>query len=334
MLAAVAAGRAPEEPAAVRLSWTAPAGCPDRESVADDLGRLSDGSVVAAEEGPHDARAVVRRSDAGFVLELQLRDAQGSLEPRQLASVDCTTLALASALMIAAAVAPGPTADHVVPASLAAVPEPQPRTANPDAQAPLERSPAPPRPAARRDPTRIRHHGVVGAWAGPILSVLPAASATVGGDVAWRFSAFGLQLEGWHAFAVREDLHTDVAVRAALSGGGLRVLAVPRAGPVEIPLGLGVAAGVLHGGGTGDLVEPNSTRAWWAAIVAGAGVAWPASPAGLARSRGFGLRLQADALIAVRRPGIHVEDEGANVGEFRVPPLGLRVLLGPQVRFP
>jgi hypothetical protein len=335
VLATILAGRAPDEPQArVDLSWRAPAGCPDRHSVADDLGRLSDGAVVATAGAAHQARAVVREDPAGFVLELELHAADGAIEQRRLEGSDCTTLAFAAALMIAVAAAPVPTAARVVPAPGTAVPEPRPA---PAVERPPSRgiAPAPIAPAPRRDAGPIRrHHAVVGAWAGPIVAVLPGPGAILGGDVAWRFASFGLQLEGWHAFAVREDLGAQVAVRAALSGGGLRLLFAPRVGPVELPLGVGVQAGVLHGSGTGDRVVPDRTRGWWSAVVAGVGLAWPASPEGLARSRGFGLRLSADALVAVRRPGIHVEDAGMPVAEFRVPPLGVRVLLGPQLRFP
>ena len=116
-------------------------------------------------------------------------------------------------------------------------------------------------------------------------------------------------------------------VRASISPGGVHVRYSLATGPVAIPLGVGIEAGALVGGGTGDSVAGRDAVAPWVAASVGAGAAWPA------QSR-IALQLCADAVVPLARSGIHLTRDGVRVEAFRTPSVGARVLVGARLRLP
>lgn len=307
----------------VAIEWDAPASCPSADAIADDLTRLTDGALAVSSTAAWRVRARVREESPTFALELSI-ERDGGIETRTLASERCDVLARAAALMIAVAVAPVEAASHVrVPISVPAPPaiaEPTPVG-------------APAREAAVAVPTKPppsrswSHRAVLAAWVGPSVATLPSTSAIVGGDLGWRIGPIGVQLSGWHVFAASASIEPGIGVRASTSGGGARLAITPRVGPVELPLSVGVELGALSGHGTGERVRPTTVRQLEVSLGIGAGVAWPA------RSR-IALLVRADALVGLRRPGIHLDTAADPRTVFRTPPVGLRLLVGPMVRLP
>lgn len=320
-LALVLAG-GPAEPIAVELSWTAPAACPDEASIAGDLAELTRGALV---HGPSTARrvdVVVTARGDGFALALDVATPELT-EHRTLEGASCETLARAATLMISVAIAPIASAEE-----LEAVVPPLPTgpgSTAPTAATELPSIDSPPARAPSRRATRDR--GFVGVWTGPSFGTQPQVTAILGADVGWRRGAFGLQLSGWHAFAAQRSLAPGIGVRASTSGGGARMVYAPPVRAVELPLSLGVELGALIGEGTGALVQGKTTTSLWAAAVLGIGLAWPA------RSR-IALALRTDALVTLRARGIHLDRGAVREIAFVAPPVGLRVLAGPLVRFP
>lgn len=326
----VAPSRADAVP--VRLTWSAPSTCPDAPSVSGDLEHLTDGRVHVDDTAQHEVRGTISAQGGRYVLVLEV--AAGDLHERRTVEAErCETLARASALMIAVAIAPVAATPRVVPPIVIPIVGPDaaqdaPRTAAPDdgpSTSAMSSTVVDPR---GRTATLVRRdHGVLAVWTGPSLGTNPGPTAIVGGDLGWRRGAFGLQLSGWHAFATRRDVDEGIGVRASTSGGGARVIYAPRVGPIELPVAVGVDMGALAGAGAGTRVDPIRTRALWAAAVVSAGLAWPA------RGR-FALALRADVLALLRRPGIQLQSVDGPRTVFATPQVGLRVLAGPLFRFP
>jgi hypothetical protein len=320
---AIATPSATSEPVPIRIVWEAPRGCPDAASVAEDLVRLTHGAVATAMAAEREVHARVVEEPTGFTLELAIVTGD-QREVRHLTSPRCETLARAAALMIAVVLAPVATAKTVGAAPI--LPPPLPAVSEP---APAD--PAPPRAAsptrAARPSQAWTHRAVLAAWVGPSIAIVPRVSAIVGGDLGWRVGPLGLQLSGWHTFAATNAIAPGVGVRAAVSGGGLRFVYAPRAGPVELPISVGLELGAIDGRGTGARVRPHRVRGLWSAVAVGFGLAWPA------RGR-IALAVRADALIGLLRPGIHIDSRDAEVLAFRMPPIALRVIAGPMLRLP
>jgi hypothetical protein len=112
--------------AALDLSWTAPAGCPDQKAVEERLEAL-----LGTHEKPADLRAALRVEAlrSGYKLSLVL-DGKGARGTRELTGSDCAALAETGAWLVATAIDPGLTLLPPPPA-----PEPPP---------PPEPAPAPP----------------------------------------------------------------------------------------------------------------------------------------------------------------------------------------------
>lgn len=317
---ALARAIAASEPSSVALEWNAPTGCADASAAQADLERLTGGAVLVGESA-NLLRATITTSAHGYALVLDLR-IDGVVETRTLESVDCGTLARAATLMMAVALAPVATTrvlDEPQPPEIAPLPE---IVAAPVVDTPPRAiEPAPPARARAKD------RAVLGVWTGPSLGTNPRPTAIVGADVGWRRGAIGVQLSGWHAFALERSIETGIGVRASTTGGGARLVYAIPAGPLELPIGVGVELGALRGGGTGTRVQAKTTQSLWAAAAVGIGLAWPA------RGR-FALGLRADTLIALRSPGIHLDTAGDPRTVFVAPRVGLRVLVGPIFRLP
>lgn len=310
------------QPASVALEWTAPTGCADAATASEDLERLTGGAVVVGESLDR-LRATITTSAGGYTLALDI-DVAGTREQRTLESIDCGTLARAATLMMAVAVAPVATTRVIDEPPPPEIEPPPDVVTEPVAVVPARTIEPAPRPRAR---ARAKDRAVIGAWVGPSLGTNPRPTAIVGADLGWRRGAIGVQVSGWHAFALERSIESGIGVRASTTGGGARLVYAVPAGPVELPIGVGIELGELRGGGTGSRVQSKTTRSLWAAAVIGVGLAWPA------RGR-FALGVRADTLIAVRAPGIHLDTAGDPRTVFVAPRVGLRALAGPIFRLP
>ncbi len=312
----------------VRLEWRSSPGCPSAASVAEDLERLSGGALRAASRG--DARVLARPyGEAGAYGVSVTIEHHGRIEQRELTAGDCGTLARAVVLVTAATLAPLPT-NAALPHQL----PPRAPIARPDAPArppalerpPLARSDAPPAPAEPR-PLRRRGRALLGAFLGPALAIGPGPGLALGGDVGWGRGPWSIHAVGWHVRASTRQLEPGVGVRASLSAGGVHLRHALVAGPVWIPLGVGLEAGALVGGGTGGDVTGRNAVAPWVAASVGAGIAWPA------QSR-IAMELSAEAVVPLARSGIHLTRDGGRLEAFRAPSVGARVLVGARLRLP
>ena len=325
---------------AVDLRWDAPEGCPARDDVVADLQRLTDRTVDPS-PGALIIDAAIVRDGGGYTLRVER--SQGSLPPdtRSLHDEDCELLAKAAALVVAVDLAPMETAQRTsmrLPST-----QLQPRTSlevrEPSAPRPARRDAVPKPPirssaeAPRTDATaaartRWAHRFLAGARGGLALGIVPGPSSSVGGMLGWGFGPLRLEVVGQHTLRRTDEVIDGASIRASSSGGGVHVLYAPSLGPVVVMLGAGFEAGVLAGRGRGDAVRPRPVRAAWTAALVLVGLAWPAEGR-------IALFAGAQALVPTLRPGLHL-DAGArgDVPAFRVPPAGLRVMIGPEIRLP
>ncbi|MCB9717285.1 MAG: hypothetical protein H6712_25775 [Myxococcales bacterium] len=294
----------------------------------EDLERLSGGALRAASRG--DAHVLARPYGEpgayGVSMTIEHHD---RTEHRELSASDCGTLARAVVLVTAATLAPLPTnaaLSHPSPPRVPAV-RPDALASSPALESPpLVRADPAPATTEPRAPRR-RDRVLLGAFVGPAFAIVPGPSPMLGGDIGWGRGPWSIHAVGWHALASTQQLERGVGVRASLSAGGVHVRYSLATGPVAIPLGVGIEAGALVGGGTGDSVAGRDAVAPWVAASVGAGAAWPA------QSR-IALQLCADAVVPLARSGIHLTRDGVHVEAFRTPSVGARVLVGARLRLP
>lgn len=361
----VALGAPPTAEPRVDLVWTAPASCPDAAAVHARLRALAPdlpaGPVVRAEA------TVVARPGPVWRMRLALRG-QDLDDRRTLEARDCRSLADVTALLLALAVAPEAVAARVAAAGSPPDPPapgstPPPGSAEPastPAHAPAEPPPAPstippapdapPRPIPHARPEPPQTSPLVSEWdsaADPLAAHAPspaprslrgAARLSFAGDLGalsrWSpAGALGLALLGpaWRlelqgTYAARRLAYPerpDLGGHLQLAAGSVRGCGVPRWRRLEFPVCGGLELGLVRAVGRG-VPEPREVRELWLALQLGPGLAWAPVPR-------LALTLGLDLLIPLRRPGFHIE----NLGELaRARALGLRPLLGIEVRFP
>ena len=304
---------------AVSLQWDAAPGCPGEDAARVDLERLSAGSVRSGDVSETRAEATLRTGTSGAELQLTIEH-DGQREVRQLHADDCETLARAAVLLIVVTVAPtNATLDPPPPPT--EVPSPPTEPPPPVVRAPADSGDRPPTDSSPPRRNRLR----LEAWVGPGVALVPAPTLIAGGSVGLAWRTFGLSLSGWHALAASSEVEPGIGVEGAITAVGIQAWVGFDAGPVFVPLRVGLDGGRLSGGGTGARVLPNSTAAPWLAASAGAGIAWPT------HSR-IAVQLAADAVIPLVRPGIHLSSGSVEREVFRTPQVAVRVLLGPVLR--
>ncbi len=142
----------------------------------------------------------------------------------------------------------------------------------------------------------------------------------------WSRSRVTLGYVRWFPTLLRAAGRPEVGGELSVHAAALRVGPRLRAGPLELPLHLGLELGALRAVGLGG--DLNFTRhALWAAALAGLGVAW--APKAL-RGRGA-LILTAEAALALHRPSF-VFDDALELG--RVGPAAFRGQLLVELRLP
>lgn len=221
----------------------------------------------------------------------------------------------------------------------------EPASANPAAPgviAGAELQPEPARPAgvgapaddelpaelvSRPKPPRRAVRGLV--QIGPALQagLLPVGaglSAAVG--LLWPRARLAFGYTRWFATEVRRTGERPYGADFSVHAAHVRAGPVLRAGPLELPLHVGLELGALRAAGVGGDANYTATQLWGAATV-GAGLAW--APRAL---RGHAaLVVLAEAAVALRRPQFVF---AGDLEVHRVGPAAFRGFLLVEARFP
>lgn len=148
------------------LTWTVPAGCPDRDYVVAEVTSLLKGTTGTAVK----AEATVTTKPGGLRLTLVMRDADGEESKREIDSSDCKALADSAALFLALAI--NPDAGEIT--------EPPAPSASPSVSAPPPPPPRPPPPPiVPRDEPKLG----VALWLAPMLGIGSAPAPAYGGGI-------------------------------------------------------------------------------------------------------------------------------------------------------
>lgn len=303
LLPRVGAGAGP-----IELMWEAPSGCPTQDDVLAEVLRI----VGAAEVRRNvQAQAHVERRGERWVVTLRTRQSGGGGE-RSLEGHTCKAVASASALVLALTLqtdAPEPAATATAAPSAVAPPSPPP-------------APAPAKPAPR---TRLAL--ALRAAGGLALGIVPGAGGCATGGVGLRYG--------------RAEVSANFVYVSETSQA---VFARPNAGGQFSLLGTSVlacvapVAGSDHGlevwgcaGGEGDwmlarafgVTTSNETVYGWFAPVLSARVAY-------APVRNFAVFLENTFVFPLVKPRFTVEGLDP---VYRVPPVGLRLVLGVELRY-
>lgn len=303
----------------IELRWDAPAGCPARDAVADE---------IAARIGDHapDARITadvrVTADDAGaYTVEVGL--AGDVVGHRSVRASSCEEAATATAVVIAIAA----TSAHATE-----VPE-APPTPDPLAPTPRPARPAPPpattiqEPPAPAAPADARPRGITGiavaARGGVDVGSIPGVAPLVGGAVELLGARWHAWVGGLHRFGSRRSASgaADLGGRFRMDAGQLGAGPRLRWGTFELPLRAAIELGAITARGTGELVPRDSRRLWAAALV-GAGARWVPIPR-------LAVELGVEAVVPLLRPRFRV----GSIPIATVGPIGVRAWLGLSVRF-
>lgn len=317
--------------AAPRLSWEAPAGCPDQAAAHATIERLLGGATPV--EGPGaELRAEVRIVADGprFIAHVRL----GEAGARTIEASTCAHAADAALLIVAMAIDPrvGTTAVPEAPLAEEPPPEPEPEL-EPAPEPPPESEPTvgPPStttdttpvepPPSRRSPLRA----MLRASAGVGVGGPPRADAVVAIGVALAGRRFRVELDGdlWTPTTRTAPDEPSVGVEVLGWTLGVRGCGSPVANRFELPLCGGLRTGALRGRGTGALT-PRAASSIWVTATAGVGL-W-----GWIRPR-FALALDVEAFVAITAPRFRLDPGGL---VYTASPGGLRAVLGPVVRLP
>jgi hypothetical protein len=312
-------------PLPVELAWTAPPGCPMRQSVLTDIAR---------EVGPSGGRvrgvtaaAVVTSDDRGrwrTNLVVEIGTARGQ---RLLEAQTCEGLAAAAALIVAIAIETGaPPAAASPPAPIApSAPAPPPPTA-PDRTSPMP-PPAPATDRPRRDSKLLI--GVAGVVdSGTLPAIAPGLEASAGwsyGTSVWR----GRLLASGEYFASE----TGGAAGRPTEGGRFTLLTV--AGRVcgsrtfwrfEVGPCIGGELDAMSGQGVNSAL-PGSGDGQWAALIGSLFTTW--------RIVGpLGVSLRLDAVAPLVRPTFVLTEPGNTVTTVhQAAAVSPRASLGVELRF-
>lgn len=340
----------------IELAWNAPAACPTKERVLDDVARM-----VQAPPGGGGARkpivarvTIVEKAGLGGAPTYQV-DLVIDAGTRRLEGDRCEALGQAAAFILALAIDPNakPLASSPPPppaaASTAATPtrggegerEPGPTPAPPATPA-TAATPAPttetpptppavvtPAPASPSFPSSERSSRVtVAAEAALDLNVLPKPALGPMLAVGVRFAPLPIRAEVFGALFFEQTTALSIPganIGAHVSGviGGARV-----AFPFEVGSGVevGPAAGViLHALQAKAFGATNSAdgSAQWLGVLVGGHLAWRLHPS-------FALRADLHADIALARPEFVIDDAGT---VHRPPALSGCAAVGPELRF-
>lgn len=292
LAAPVEVQHAHDEPPTLALRWSAIAPCPTREQL---LATIAAQGLTLGEWVPevHDharlsARIDVAPAGAVWRAELELVDADGRAQ-RSFEASSCDALADAVALIVAVTLDPVAVTQALARRDTAIVdspvpeqpPQPEPE---PPARLPLGPAPsndddegiqlvldaddvAPPRRARPRLRVGVSLHG--GASYGPT----PRAFGLLGGRAALLGEAWRVEL-GARWVAPRRVVDTGAAASLDAWMVELRGCGVPKPGPIELPICLGLEAGLVRGRGLDPVPDPTRASFAWLAPSLSVGLRW------------------------------------------------------------
>jgi hypothetical protein len=130
----------------------------------------------------------------------------------------------------------------------------------------------------------------------------------------------------WFLTDIRRAAERPYGAEFSVHAGHVRGGPVLHAGPLELPLHVGIELGALRAVGVGGDANYTATVLWGAATV-GAGLGWAPR-----RLRGYGaLLLSAEAAVSLRRPRFEF---AGDLAVHRVGPAAFRGFLLVEARFP
>jgi hypothetical protein len=312
----------PEEPV---LRWAAPETCPEAAEVEARLAALLGGPPA-----PGDVRidATIERDDAGVHrLKVAVESASGSTR-HELSSPRCEELADAVALVAAVALDPLSTvAGTAPPPSPQPKPEPEPEPAEPTpVPVPTPSTKDDDQPPSGKPPAR-RQKLQVGLRPELALDFGPLPRVAVGGGFALALLGRRWRIElGPVLLAARQAAASSVpeaTAEVSLVAGRARGCAALGVAIVEFPLCAGLEIGALRGRGTGTTLEARRDAALWVAGVGGPGIA-------VVPRRFIAVVAGIDIVVPFYRPAFDIGGELVH----RARPVGLRAILGVEVRVP
>ncbi len=301
------------------MTWDAPPECPNEHDVRDAVARNLGRPLSAVSQQAVVANANVwRRDDGRWELRLVTKTPAGTRE-RQLVADRCDVLADATALLLAVAVDPrlAETEHEVVD-----------RTSL--AQAPMATTPRAPTTGPAGGPRTLSRSRRVRFGVRSSVGVEGRALPGWGPGVLLDFGVYGkhwraeLATSYWFKRSARLSSDPQVGGDLQLWTGGMRAGPVFTAGPLEIPLRLGLELGVMWGHGIGVL-RPRTDRLLWLAVLVGPALAW-------APLRWLALWTTADVVLVPGEPP-SFELRGIDV-VHRAGKIGARFTFGVEVRFP
>jgi hypothetical protein len=297
---------------ALRLTWSAPAGCPSSEDVrAASLrgtrgAKEKDASRAANVSEVLEADAQVEQKQAnGWLVRLRTRRGATTGE-REIEATTCSGVADATALVLALALVPG----SLAPAEEASAPPPPP---------PPEKDVARPRPSGDSS-----HAVALGASVAGDASTMPAAAVGGSLSLAWTPGRFRLEADGrrWGSQS-RTITASDAGARFSMTSIGARgCWAALRTTSFDLSPCAGADVHLVSAPGYGADANYTATARW--ATVAGGALARVPLASWLA------LRARVEAFVPLSRPTFVVEGEGP---VHRPPTLGAAASFGAEVLF-
>lgn len=274
-VAAVLSGAETPQAPPVRLSWTAPAECPDGETV---LGWVE---ALAPIEGTAEATGVIDRDGSDFVLALEI--AGEAKVSRTLRAPDCMVVGRAAAVVIAVSLDPIAVAQSTAVTTAIAqdVPEAPAIEDAPIPEAPVRT--VPPRVSAPRPIERpalaVEYGASIGVGVEGLLLPSVGPGFAIAPFVGTRRIHVEAAVQYWTPRTTSGSTTMDVRARVQMVSAGVRACPLIERGRVRIPLCAGIDVGGViaraEGGGVrsaGPAADP------WAGVVLAPGVRVAVAP--------------------------------------------------------
>jgi hypothetical protein len=310
------------------LTWNAPAECPSRRAVIDEVARLlsvaSDPPVSAA------VRADVMRDETGrwrATLRVETRDAHGD---RTLDAENCEAIASATALIVAVAVEGAAPAQIERPAAVASPPE----AAAPHALPPAPTPAAPSRPSPAAPPRSNFMASTAGVVDDATLPALAAGfEVTLGwvyGWSTWRARAMitGSSFPGQQTITVTDPSGEGGSFFTLLAGSG-RACASYARGRFDVGPCLGGEIDTMRatGVGAGATFKSFQASGTWGSALGSVIGSW-------SFARSVALFAHADGLVPLAPPTFVLVRQPSNAHTFVYrPSVAMRIAVGVEMRF-
>jgi hypothetical protein len=296
-----------DEAGTLTFSWQAPAGCPSRDDLRAEIGRLLGGEIRVPKGSDIKAVAVVAQGQTwSLAIETELAGQPGR---RSIEAASCQDLADATALIIALMIDPNAVAAHAPQSRPVPAPPPEPND-----------------PAPQKE-RRVAY--LVGIHAAGSYGTLPSVDAGLGGGVGLAGRRWRVELRGTYGLR-RDQRVTAPSPAPADSYGRFNFVAAALAGCLNLGrenLAVGPCAdaevGMLSAKGFG-VSEGFSTQTLWLALGAGAYAAIPLGPH-------LSLPLHLDVVAPLLRPEFVFRNVPTRV--FRAPVVGGRISAGIEFHF-